>query len=118
MVGKIISMSPIMGNICSIMTRLSSIEIASRKSWDDIIVFTHKNKVLNECNFWLQCIYSEKNPRYLKTPTKKSVIVFSDASSLASGAYTVEVDSKCFHLCGKSLKRVCALLGESCEPLN
>lgn len=35
-VGKIISMSPIMGNICSIMTRFSSIEIASRKSWDGI----------------------------------------------------------------------------------
>lgn len=103
-VGKIISMSPIMGNICSIMTRFSSIEIASRKSWDDIIVFTHKNEVLNECNFWLQCIYSEKT-RYLKTPTKKSVIVYSDASSLASGAYTVEVDSKCFHLMWKESEK-------------
>lgn len=95
-VGKIISMSPIIGNICS--TRFSSIAIASRKSLDDIIVFTHKNEVLNECNFWLQCIYSEKKTRYLKTPTKKTVIVYSAASSLSSGAYTVEVDSKYFHL--------------------
>ncbi|XP_062611021.1 uncharacterized protein LOC134272869 [Saccostrea cucullata] len=47
-VGKIMSMSPVMGNICSIMTRFCSIEIACRKSWDDIIVFTHKNEVLNE----------------------------------------------------------------------
>lgn len=88
------------------MTRFSSIEIASRKSWDDIIVFTQKNEVLNESNFWLQCIYSEKKtPRYLKTPTKKSVIVYSDGSSLASGAYTVEVHSKCFHLMWKESEK-------------
>lgn len=103
-VGKIMSMSPVMGNICSIMTRFSSIEIAFRKSWDENIVFTHKNEVLNECNFWLQCIHSEKT-RYLHTPIKKSVIIYSDASSSASGAYTVEADSKTFHLMWKEFER-------------
>lgn len=52
-VGKIILMLLIMGNICSIMIRFFLIEIVFRKLWDDIIVFIYKNEVLNECNFWL-----------------------------------------------------------------
>ena len=40
------------------------------------------------------------------TPTKKSVIIYSDASSVASGAYTVEVESKVFHLMWKESEKV------------
>lgn len=56
------------------------------------------------------CIYSEKKTtRYLTTPTKKSVIGYSDASSLASGVHTVEVDSKCFHLTLKETEKIRSL---------
>ena len=95
-VGKIISMSPVMGNIWSIMTRFSSMEIAYRQSWEDILEFTHECEVLNECNFWLQCILSEKKRLYLHTSRKKSVIIYSDAS----------------------LKKVWAQLGEISGQLN
>ena len=50
-------------------------------------------------------VYILKKTRYLHTPTKKSVIIFSDASSVASGAYTVEVDSKVFHLMWKESEK-------------
>ena len=46
-----------------------------------------------------------KKTRYLHTPTKKSVSIYSDASSVKSGAYTVEVDSKVFHLMWKESEK-------------
>ena len=96
-VGKLISMAPVMGNICNIMTKFSSIEIASRESWDSELIFGHQKQVLDELNFWLEGIQRE-NERFLQSVKQKNVIVYSDASNVASSAYTVEVNSKVFHL--------------------
>ena len=104
-VGKIISMTPVMGNICNIMTRFSSIEIATRQSWDSKLAFKFQNEVLNELNFWIRCIHSE-NIKMLRHTKKKSVLVYSDASNIASGAYTLEMNSKVFHLMWKDSEKV------------
>lgn len=99
-VGKIISMTPVMGNMCNIMTRFSSMEIAVKELWDSKLLFKHRDQVFEELNFWIKCIPC-KNTRFLHSVKRKNVIIYSDASNSASSAYTVEVNSKVFHLMWK-----------------
>ena len=96
-VGKVISMSPVMGNVCCIMTRYCSMEIVLRHSWDGILRFHFPDEVLRELHFWVQNI-DKHNFKTVSNSVRKNVIIYSDASDVAAGAYTVEVNSKIFHL--------------------
>ena len=95
-IGKVISMSPVMGNVCCIMTRYSSMEIAKRLYWDNTLHMSDPMHVLTELYFWLRNIKSH-NSKSLSKPMKKNVMIFSDASEVGAGAYSVEVNSKVFH---------------------
>ena len=65
-VGKIISMSPVLGNVCNIMTRFCSMKIANRDSWDEILKITdsENDTIYRELLFWSKNINS-KNMRFL-----------------------------------------------------
>jgi hypothetical protein len=97
-VGRIISMSPVVGNSTRLMTRhcYTCICIESRSTWDSRLVTGYKDEIFNELNFWSKNINSLSTKR-LDLYSKSSVIVFSDASSVACGACTVELDKKIFH---------------------
>jgi hypothetical protein len=57
---------------------------------------TSVNKGLGELLFWLNRVQAI-NIRELASYSRSSVIIYSDASSVAAGAHTVELDSKVFH---------------------
>jgi hypothetical protein len=70
--------------------------IENRSAWDKPIMSFNQDKVLTELRFWENNI-SKLNSRQLGVYSKSSVVIYSDASNVASGAYTVEVESKRFH---------------------
>jgi len=95
-VGRVISMTPVIGNVARIMTKYCYMAIESRKSWDSIMSLSNPHEVFSELKFWLDSI-NGINCRKMGTYSKSSVMIYSDASSLAAGAFSVEVESKIFH---------------------
>ncbi|VDI17418.1 Hypothetical predicted protein [Mytilus galloprovincialis] len=93
--GRIISMSPVIGNITRIMTRYCYMSIESRMSWDSYLVLESKSFVISELKFWLDNI-ANVNFKTLNQYSQSHVMVYSDASSIAAGACTVELESKNF----------------------
>lgn len=87
-------MSPVMGNITSLMTRHLYIE--KRKRWDLFLELEFTDFVGSELNFWLQNIL-KLNRKSLVKYSLPHVLVYSDASNIAAGAYTVGVDENIFH---------------------
>ncbi|CAC5419203.1 unnamed protein product [Mytilus coruscus] len=99
--GRIISMSPVIGNITRIMTRYCYMSIESRMSWDSYLVLESKSFVISELKFWINNI-ANVNVKTLNQYSQSHVMIYSDASSIAAGACTVELDSKIFHTMWKS----------------
>lgn len=95
-VGRVISMTPVIGNVARIMSKYCYMAIENRSAWDKTIVSFNQDKVLTELRFWENNI-SKLNSRQLGVYSKSSVVIYSDASNVAAGAYTVEVESKLFH---------------------
>ena len=94
--GKIISMSPVIGNVCRLMSRNCYRLIESRTTWDCLLPLGDFDLVSRELNFWLLNLTS-LNSRCLKHYSRSDAIVFSDASSVAAGAICVQHDQKVFH---------------------
>ncbi|CAC5364665.1 unnamed protein product [Mytilus coruscus] len=99
--GRIISMSPVIGNITRIMTRYCYMSTESRMSWDSYLVLESKSFVISELKFWLDNI-ANVNVKTLNQYSQSHVMIYSDASSIAAGACTVELESKIFHTMWKS----------------
>lgn len=95
-VGRVISMSPVIGNISRLMSRYSYMNIENRKSWDSILCMKFPQLVHEELVFWLENI-KKVNLKKLDFYSKSNVVVYSDASNVACAAYTVEIESKIFH---------------------
>jgi len=94
--GRVISMSPVMGNVTSLMTRHLYFAIESRRSWDSRLKFSDKNFVFEELLFWSGNLCT-LNQNKLLNDSLPCTIVYSDASNVAGGAYTVEMNEKVFH---------------------
>ena len=93
-VGKIISMSLVFGNITSLMLRYSHMAIINRNSWD--FYFQLDDKVLCELRFWLDNL-RKLNVRLLSNCVQTQRVVYSDASNSGCGGYVVDVHgSECF----------------------
>ncbi|VDI76706.1 Hypothetical predicted protein [Mytilus galloprovincialis] len=95
-VGRIISMTPVIGNVARIMSKFCYMEIESRIGWDIPITGYKPVEVLSELKFWLENV-TMINYRNLCHYSKSSVVIYSDASNIAAGAYTVELENKIFH---------------------
>ncbi|CAC5418188.1 unnamed protein product [Mytilus coruscus] len=96
LVGRIISMTPVIGNVARIMSHFCYMEIESRIGWDNHISGYKPLKVLSELKFWLgniALIYCRKLCHY----SKSSAVIYSDASNIAASAYTVKLENKIFH---------------------
>ena len=95
-VGRVISMIPVIGNVGRIMSKYCYMAIETRLAWDKPLLLSNPNFVLSELTFWLNNIHS-LNCRRSSVYSKSSVIVYSDASNYAAGAYSVELENKIFH---------------------
>ncbi|CAC5396422.1 unnamed protein product [Mytilus coruscus] len=95
-VGRIISMAPVIGNVDRIMTKFCYMAIECRTEWDKWLLFPCPYKVLSELHFWLDNITS-LNIKLLGHYSKSHVVIYSDASGIGAGAYSVELDKKIFH---------------------
>ncbi|CAC5383419.1 C1QL [Mytilus coruscus] len=91
-VGKIISMSPVIGNVSRLKTRYSYMCIESRVSWDTVLNMEIPVQVKEELLIWLDNI-ERVNEKKLDFYSKSTVMVYSDASNFACVAYTVEVNT-------------------------
>ena len=94
--GKVISLSPVIGNLTRLMTRYCYLTIESRTSWDKLLLILHSHEVLRELKFWLDNVH-KVNKKVLAFYCLSSVIIYSDASNVAYRAYCVEVQNKGFH---------------------
>ena len=83
-VGRIISISPVIGNSSRRMTRYSYMCIESRITWDSILNTTFPDLVYDEFLFLLDNII-KINFKKLDFHSKSTAIVFSDASNVAVG---------------------------------
>lgn len=94
--GKIISLSPVFGNLSRLMTRFCYMCIEARYSWDTVLNLIYPDEVRREIIFWKRKVLIS-NTRMLTPYTPPQILVYSDASNQACGAYTVEVNNKVFH---------------------
>ncbi|CAC5425029.1 unnamed protein product [Mytilus coruscus] len=94
-VGRIISMNPVIGNVARIMSMFCYVEIESRIGWDIPITGYKPVEVLSELKFLLENV-TMINYRKLSHYSKSSAVIYSEASNIAAGAYTVELENKIF----------------------
>ena len=94
--GKIMSMSPVMGNRTCLMTRDMYTAIENRVKWDLNLPLEFSDRVNNEIVFWLNNI-KQLNVKHFAVYSIPRVLVYSDASNVAAGAFSVGVDEQVFH---------------------
>lgn len=86
--GKIISMSAVIGNVSRLMTRNIYRAIEARFDWDSPLYLCGNLEVLRELQFWFNNV-NDLNIRKLFSHQPPSIISYSDASSVACGAFIV-----------------------------
>ena len=104
-------MSPVIGNVTRLMTRYCYMTIESRLSWDNGLKLADDCQIKGELLFWLNRVQAI-NIRELASYSRSSVIIYSDASSVAAGAHTLSWLVKCFILIGVKTKKGITRHGE------
>ena len=94
--GKVISLSPVVGNLTRLMTRHCYMSIETRSCWDNNLFLVYPSEILRELYFWRDNV-KNVNCKKLVSYRPSSVVMYSDASNIACGAYSVEIESKVFH---------------------
>lgn len=94
--GKVISLSPVFGHLTRLMTRYCYMCIEQRYTWDKKLFIAFPDEVQRELKFWISNTRT-LNRKLLASYSPSQTLVYSDASGVACGAYTVEVGSKIFH---------------------
>lgn len=94
--GKIVSMKPVFGNLVRLMTRFMYMVIEGRKSWECPLIIHQDHPCFQEVHFWLNNI-KKYNVRLLREYAPVATLVYSDASSIAAGAYVVNCKNSAFH---------------------
>ena len=94
LVGKIISMSYVIGNVAYIMTKHLCIGILEKTSWNSCIVLTDSS--LNHIKFWKDSL-PEVNGNQFTSDLSGQSIVYIDASNTGYGGYIVETSTNIAH---------------------
>lgn len=95
-IGKIISMSFVLGNVCQIMTRNLHLPILDRTCWDSYVVLVQKS--IDELKFWFN--NCDTLPFRVISPKHKSVerILFTDASNYAPAGVLLQSKNEVVHV--------------------
>jgi len=107
-VGKIISLSPCVGNISLIISRFLQSAVTFRDAWDtplDLSRFRFYPQCLDEINFWLEnCV--KLNCRRLFEYSRPVSIICTDANEFACGGHALFIDKKEFELFYKAFSSI------------
>ena len=95
-VGMVISMMPVIGNVARLMTRNLYELIQSRDGWDNGFKMPREHSAINEIFFWNDTL-RQLNKRMLTQNVLPETVMFSDASGTAAGAYSVSFVNSVFH---------------------
>ena len=101
--GKIISLSPVLGNVCRLMTRYLHLVIIHRVSWDKRIKLDRDHPCITELQFWLHNVHKLNLKRLTKYDVP-ATFIYSDASSLAGAAYLLKICNSAFHYSWSSIE--------------
>ena len=88
-VGKIISMSPVLGNLSRIMTRHCQMSVAAAQDWDS--VFPLDSYCIVELQFWKNNLCSV-NSKSVSDLTFPFISIYSDASNVACAGHIAGKD--------------------------
>ena len=94
LVGQIVSMSFVIGNVAYIMTKCLSFDINQSTSWNGHIMLSELSR--EQIAFWAKNI-SELNKRHFNFDQSCQRIVYSDASDTGYGGYVVETSFSTAH---------------------
>jgi ribonuclease HI len=83
--GKIISLYPVIGPICQLMSRFIHHEIVKQNHWDRIFKIPGDSNIIDEIVFWKNNIVSLNN-RLLFEYSLPQIIMHTDASGVGCGA--------------------------------
>ena len=100
LVGKIISLSPVVGNVALLLSRFLQSAIQFRDHWDspfDLSCFQFHDQCIAEIDFWSGNLLRINN-RFLFSYNIPAVIIHSDASVKACGGHAFFVDGNEFEL--------------------
>ena len=90
-------MHPVLGNVTSLMTRYLYNAIENRIKWDLNLKLEFPDFINTELIFWFKNLRA-LNKKFLAEYRLPKILVYSDASNIASGAFcTVGVDEYVFH---------------------
>jgi hypothetical protein len=101
LVGQIISMPYVIGNVAHIMTKYLSIDILSADTWNSVITLSDDS--IEQISFWKNNL-SDINVSKFTTDVSCNTIVHSDASSTGCGGYIVENRTVLPTVCGQIVK--------------
>ena len=87
--GKIMSLYPVIGNLCQLKSRYMHYEIIRRVHWDKLYYLSSDSKLIEEVFFWKNSVL-DLNKRMLFDYSIPQRIVFTDASQLGCGAWISE----------------------------
>ncbi len=97
-VGKVISMTPSIGNVSRLLTRQLHVVINSRTAWDRKIYIGDDKMAVLEINFWLENVRKLSGIRAISLSRKPpETLGFSDASSVAGASYIMHSADKVSH---------------------
>ena len=86
--GKIISMSLAIGSVSRLMTRSMYALLSTRKHWSQSLILTPEVK--EELQFWIRQIDLINGKEIWHSPSSAVCVVYSDASAMGYGGFTVE----------------------------
>ena len=87
LVGKVISLLPIIGHIAQLHTRFSSIFIAQQYNWDKLCKLSSNSPVIEEIFFWKRNV-KDINMCHVFEYELPQVLVYTDSSGTGCGAVT------------------------------
>ena len=85
--GRIVALHPAFGEVVNLMTKAMHIQIMNTVGWDRKTMMSET--VLKELRFWQQSLH-HMNGKAILIDSKVDRVVYSDASNVAFGGYTVE----------------------------
>lgn len=94
--GKVISLSPVVGNVCRLMTRHLHQVILSRYTWDSQFKVVNNHPCIVELCFWKNNIERLNNKKFVGYDMP-AVFVYSDASAIERAAYSVQICRSIFY---------------------
>ncbi|CAG2221607.1 unnamed protein product [Mytilus edulis] len=94
LVGQIVSMSYVIGNVAYIMSKHLSIDILSMTSWNSCIVLSTESLI--QIKFWRENL-EHVNVKKFSSDVSCQSVVYSDASNTGYGGYVVETPFNIAH---------------------